>query len=207
MRSISTQENLLEVCDWSVLRESLREWMPEASDVEACTKLVFAQDLGRRGAHDESGLLQHNAPMLLILEELLRRGWQPATQAKPARVLLNAYPDVFVSTSERLRTRSYFQCLLRLGHIMDLGLARFQHNGTAAYYSLLLRSPTPGAIDISLPARRLAEQLDHLPPDAVGAIGGAVVQVQDDNDVVGSEHGGGDGDDDDSDLGAIADAL
>ena len=174
---------LTSLADWRTMRASFRKWAVAPSD-----------DAGRWALRDPvpieaeaaTSLLSRSCPLVIIVEELKRRGWRLQGDGTPLGVLVTPHPNVISKRRLHQRCKAYFQCLVKLPELFELGLQRFHHSYPARFYELLLRSPNPAGLDPKMGAAAIDEELEKLPEQ----LGGQQRRPGDSDDsVVGSQCG------------------
>ena len=133
------------LADWHTLRKGLRYWDKTPSGLNGAVTLSnprFAEpDLG------PAGFASPKVPIVLLPEELHRRGWTPSLPRQQLSPQTTALPGAFSRAQMHKQCKPYFACLVFLQQLLDKGLGQLIHNGTSAYYALILRSPQPGTVD------------------------------------------------------------
>jgi hypothetical protein len=136
--------DLLKLAEWAVVRTTLRVWtvgpvaregflhLQDAANIDV---IMMGADLGAK-----------TTPLLLIFENLRRKGWGPQSEARPLRVLATPMASSFSFSMLEKRCRPCFQVLDTLGALFERGLTRLTHTQSPSYYSALLSSPAPGAV-------------------------------------------------------------
>jgi len=141
----------LKLGEFKDLRESLRRWTPERSDIDGCCSLTAP--VLATPAIGPSGLMSSSVPFLLVIEEVYRKGWREQDEANPCAPIAAPFVSRFSSAKLNTRVRAYFCCLLKLTTLFELGLTQFLHSLPAGYYHRLLVSPTPELVERHLSAK------------------------------------------------------
>ena len=139
--------DLMKLTSWEVLRRTLRHWQTAKSDVAGCVALGNAR-LAFDLVAECFPLHAPECPILLIFEELSRRGWTCSKAGESPAPLLSPHVGVFSATMLGSRCKAYFQCLLFLGELFAKGLQKLVHSEKAAYYASVLVSKKPGEVAI-----------------------------------------------------------
>ncbi len=138
-----TVVDLLKLAEWAVVRTTLRVWTvgPVAregflhlQDAAIIDVIMMGADLGAK-----------TTPLLLIFENLRRKGWGPQSEARPLRVLATPMASSFSFSMLEKRCRPCFQVLDTLGALFERGLTRLTHTQSPSYCAGLLISPATGA--------------------------------------------------------------
>lgn len=129
---------------FSRVRQGLYRWDRCASDTQGCILLTekrLAQpDLGPQG------LLNLECPEILIIDELLRRGWRHGNRKEP-HVLGEAGPDAHIFKYIPGRpAKHYLQCLISLSSLTERGMQSLHVGQPVGYYLALLQAQNPGEV-------------------------------------------------------------
>ena len=155
----------LKLSSWPKLRDNMLKWRPTASGIAGCTMLVDPQS-----AKPDVLPTDPRCPGLLVVEELLKRGWHIAKSSGVLKHTADT-PKLFSLTHGASR-RPYYQCLLDLPRMLSAGLEFLPSNQPQAYYKLCMggRFPKIGlgatAYKRLVHAKGVADQGDDLPAPA-----------------------------------------
>ena len=150
--------DLVKLCPFGTWRLGCSKWQAGASRIAGCVELggntCVEYTLG------PDGLCHPDVPTAVLLFELVRLGWKPASPAQPAEVLTAPGPGRI--RSEKAFSKPYLQALLHWDSLWDRGLRRLPHNLSARYYSLILRAKKPAEI----PSAASKKHYDQMLTDA-----------------------------------------
>lgn len=114
---------------WGSLRHSLQRWESVVSDVCGCVDLVNPVP-----AVPDAPLDNPSCPTIMVFEALAQQGWATSTQ----HCSHTRDSEKRLSIKEGGDKKLYFQCLLRLSEIFDLGVQRLPSNQPQSFYKALL---------------------------------------------------------------------
>jgi hypothetical protein len=174
--------DVLKIAPWAAFRHQLREWGVRQSDSPNMDTLYNPRIC--QPQLDHLGLMSPSCPLVLVMEELGRRGWKCQSDTRPLVPLLSAHAGVYALAMWNNRRLAYFQCLLALGELWARGLTRFVHGQPSGYYALLFKSDTPALVPLNAGPNMYSEDLAN-----AGAGNQGVLRVTAEDDVVGSDHG------------------
>ena len=135
----------MKLADWKVMRSTLRCWKHGKSDILGCVRLSGGK-LCDPISNTSLGLADRGIPLLCLLEELKRRGWEISTAILPAHLLTSDLPARFSAAMWSSRCKPYFQCLVFLPTLFSKGLTQLDHGQSGSFYRLILQSDKPGDI-------------------------------------------------------------
>jgi hypothetical protein len=148
--------DLLKFMPWKVWRDTLQLWAPKESDVDGCINL---SDARKPTCGDFS---QPDAPLLLILHQLVARRWKYSKDH--LEPLTSPMPSSFSYAALVRRAKPYFQCILFLESLFQKGLTRLVHSATTGYYAALLRADKPGELSEKLGAKEYEKRIEKAGP-------------------------------------------
>ena len=117
-------------------------------------------------------------PLLLILEELAKRGWRKQRDGSVLTIVETPMTGTFSANKLASKCKPDFQTLVVLVDLFERGLTRYAHSQKVTYYVALLRSKNPGTLPFGAPVleyeNRIAESNDIVPPEPFEDLEGAV---------------------------------
>ena len=139
------------------LRRTFRMWSSKLSDAYGCLAL-YDPEIAQPKTDPRLGLLHPDVPFLLVMEELVRRGWtvHSSDDGSLAAITEPTFRTFSKSMLQR-RCKIYFQVLLALAGLWAKGLVVLPHNCLVEYYRLILRSDNLAAVPLRLSAYEYAE--------------------------------------------------
>jgi hypothetical protein len=153
----------LKLADWNVMRSTLRCWKHDKSDISGCVRLSLGR-LSDPTSTTSLGLADPGIPLLCLLEELKRLGWEISSTSLPARILTSDVPARFSAAMWSSKCKPYFQCLAFLPTLFSKGLMQLDHGQPGSFYRLILQSDKPGDIKPGEKAVTYMEALASLGP-------------------------------------------
>ena len=157
-------KDLSRLADWDVLRHKARRWRKEATETLGVYSLVDPKSAVQKLTH--LGYNSSSYPLLLMVEELLRRGWERQRKDEPITSLKKSTPARFSRMMLIRRAKIYFQVLLSLPEIFGRGLTELAHTRTLGYYETILKSPHPDQVPTNRKASEYEDALTRLEPVA-----------------------------------------